>query len=61
AAPRYYGMERRDREHRTKQIFMGMFMVSGKSFIASCGEIPNVPLMGPRGCISYTPTLVLDN
>ncbi|MED6201683.1 hypothetical protein PIB30_097395, partial [Stylosanthes scabra] len=28
-------------------------------FISSCGEIPNVPLMGPRGCISYTPTLVL--
>ncbi|MED6177992.1 hypothetical protein PIB30_103406, partial [Stylosanthes scabra] len=29
AAPRDYGMERRDREHRTKQIFMGMSMVSG--------------------------------
>ncbi|XP_058761873.1 uncharacterized protein LOC131635276 [Vicia villosa] len=27
------------------------------NIITSCGQYPNVPLMGTRGCISYNPTL----
>jgi len=27
--------------------------------IFSCGAFPNVPLMGSKGCISYTPAIVL--
>lgn len=27
--------------------------------ITSCGDFPNVPLMGPRGCINYNPWLAL--
>ena len=27
--------------------------------IYSCGDFPNVPLMGPRGCVAYTPAIVL--
>ncbi|XP_050897289.1 uncharacterized protein LOC127104125 [Lathyrus oleraceus] len=27
--------------------------------IMSCGDFPNVPLMGPRGCINYNPSLAL--
>ncbi|XP_058784520.1 uncharacterized protein LOC131659329 [Vicia villosa] len=27
------------------------------SIITSCGQYPNVPLMGTRGCINYNPTL----
>lgn len=27
--------------------------------VTSCGEFSNVPLMGPRGCINYNPSLVL--
>jgi len=27
--------------------------------IFSCGAFPNVPLMGSRGCISYTPVIAL--
>ena len=27
--------------------------------IFSCGDFPNVPLMGPRGCVTYTPAIVL--
>ncbi len=30
-----------------------------KSTILSCGSFPNVPLMGPRGCVAYTPAVVL--
>ena len=28
-----------------------------KEFITSCGEFPNVPLMGTKGCINYNPIL----
>ena len=31
----------------------------GMNIIYNCGDFPNVPLMGPRGCVSYTPALVL--
>ena len=27
--------------------------------IYSCGDFPNVPLIGSRGCINYNPTLAL--
>lgn len=27
--------------------------------IMSCGDFPNVPLMGPRGCINYNPSLAM--
>ncbi|KAJ1397244.1 hypothetical protein SESBI_31979 [Sesbania bispinosa] len=27
--------------------------------IFSCGNFPNIPLMGPRGCVAYTPSIVL--
>ncbi|KAJ1415692.1 hypothetical protein SESBI_17900 [Sesbania bispinosa] len=27
--------------------------------IFSCGSFPNIPLMGPRGCVAYTPSIVL--
>ncbi|XP_050915382.1 uncharacterized protein LOC127130411 [Lathyrus oleraceus] len=27
--------------------------------IMSCGDFPNVPLMGPRGCINYNPLLAM--
>ncbi|KAJ1378161.1 hypothetical protein SESBI_48135 [Sesbania bispinosa] len=30
-----------------------------RSTIFSCGKFPNVPLMGSRGCIAYTPTIAL--
>ena len=32
-------------------------MSSGSEIITSCGEFPNVPLMGTKGCISYNPIL----
>ncbi|KAJ1430598.1 hypothetical protein SESBI_07744 [Sesbania bispinosa] len=28
-------------------------------FIFSCGDFANVPLMGPRGCVAYTPSIAL--
>ncbi|GAU44249.1 hypothetical protein TSUD_399950 [Trifolium subterraneum] len=31
----------------------------GTEIILSCGEFPNVPLMGTRGCINYNPVLAL--
>lgn len=30
-----------------------------QEIIYSCGDYPNVVLMGPRGCISFTPSLVI--
>ncbi|KAJ1377345.1 hypothetical protein SESBI_49000 [Sesbania bispinosa] len=27
--------------------------------IVSCGDFSNVPLMGPRGCVAYTPSIAL--
>lgn len=31
----------------------------GSTIIFSCGNFPNVPWMGSRGCVSYSPTLVI--
>ncbi|KAL5190884.1 hypothetical protein HKD37_04G010228 [Glycine soja] len=31
-----------------------------KDTILSCGEFSNVPLMGPRGCVAYTPAIMLQ-
>ncbi|KAJ1399206.1 hypothetical protein SESBI_30483 [Sesbania bispinosa] len=33
--------------------------IRNEEVIFSCGDFPNVPLMGPRGCITYTPTIVI--
>lgn len=30
-----------------------------EEIIFSCGEFPNVPLIGSKGCINYNPTLEL--
>jgi hypothetical protein len=30
-----------------------------KEIIISCGEFPNVPLIGSKGCINYNPILAL--
>ena len=31
----------------------------GAMILCSCGEFPNVPLMGTRGCINYNPILAI--
>ncbi|KAJ1419616.1 hypothetical protein SESBI_14946 [Sesbania bispinosa] len=35
------------------------FDLRGEETIYNCGKFPNVPLMGPRGCIAYTPSIIL--
>jgi len=30
-----------------------------KGVLFSCGEYPNIPLIGMRGCINYNPTLAI--
>ncbi|KAJ1399774.1 hypothetical protein SESBI_30077 [Sesbania bispinosa] len=30
-----------------------------EDIIVSCGDFPNVPLIGPRGCVAYTPAMAL--
>ncbi|XP_050870382.1 uncharacterized protein LOC127073277 [Lathyrus oleraceus] len=32
--------------------------LAGRNFIYSCGDFPNVPLIGVQGCINYNPTLL---
>ncbi|MED6200579.1 hypothetical protein PIB30_086606 [Stylosanthes scabra] len=46
AAPRDYGMERRDREHRTKQIFMGMSMISWRKLHCKLWRNPECAVDG---------------
>ncbi|GAU10850.1 hypothetical protein TSUD_424530, partial [Trifolium subterraneum] len=40
-----------------KDIFWYSRELDGTEIILSCGDFPNVPLMGTRGCINYNPVL----
>lgn len=40
-------------------IFWHAFKVARDEVITSCGNFPNVPLIGSRGCINYNPLLAL--
>ncbi|GAU24439.1 hypothetical protein TSUD_364230 [Trifolium subterraneum] len=40
-----------------KNIFWYSRELDGTEIILSCGDFPNVPLMGTRGCINYNPVL----
>ncbi|GAU51780.1 hypothetical protein TSUD_415660 [Trifolium subterraneum] len=40
-----------------KDIFWYSRELDGTEIILSCGDFPNVPLMGTRGCVNYNPVL----
>ncbi|PNY04817.1 hypothetical protein L195_g001247 [Trifolium pratense] len=40
-------------------IFWYARKINQREVIVSCGDFPNVPLIGPRGCINYNPMLAI--
>lgn len=42
-----------------KSIFWYAGKLNVEEIIFSCGELPNFPIIGSKGCISYNPTLAL--